>query len=268
MCATCVRTRFLTSTSQSSARLHLADFSHSYYADWLQRPEIQDALAHFTNYTAYSTAVSYAFYSIGDDPRTGDTIPQLKRLLAAGVGVALYSGSADYNVNWLGTLAIAEGMGVAGFDQAGFQTFESAAAGNNTAVVKQAGQFSFTRVFDAGHEVPFYQPITSLELFERVIFRKDIATGKLDADAAYLSVGPHDSTQQEDVGGVQYDVTPDTATYNTTTHRPNDGGAKVEQRALGRLLRHRDVAEPVPGSTRSSQRKQREPRLQRPFSMH
>ena len=169
---------------QSSARLHLAHFSHSYYADWLQRPEIQDALAHFTNYTAYSTAVSYAFYSIGDDPRTGDTIPQLKRLLAAGVGVALYSGSADYNVNWLGTLAIAEGMGVAGFDQAGFQTFESAAAGNGTAVVKQAGQFSFTRVFDAGHEVPFYQPITSLELFERVISRKDIATGKLDADAA------------------------------------------------------------------------------------
>ena len=46
--------------------------------------------------------------------------------------------------------------------------------------VRQAGKFSFVRVYDAGHEVPYYQPAMLQELFQRAIFGKDIATGKED----------------------------------------------------------------------------------------
>lgn len=250
--------------------------SHSYYEDYLQQPVVQDALAHFSNYSGFSQAVFSAFDSTGDISRTGDAVPQLQRLLAAGVNVALYSGSADYNVNWIGTLAIAEGMGVAGFDKAGFQAFESGTGSNTTAVVKQAGSFSFTRVFDAGHEVPFYQPITALELFERSLARKDLATGRLDAHASYLSSGPLESTQKEDVSTVQYEVTPDTATYNTTTHKPDvdgagGGGSFTTQPFTepGRLLRRRDRIELArrnkAASSQRPQRPQRPQRLQRPF---
>ena len=43
--------------------------------------------------------------------------------------------------------------------------------------VRQAGKFSFVRVYNAGHEVPYYQPALSQEVWHRAIFGKDIATG-------------------------------------------------------------------------------------------
>lgn len=43
--------------------------------------------------------------------------------------------------------------------------------------VRQAGKFSFVRVFNSGHEVTYYQPAISQEVWHRAIFGKDIATG-------------------------------------------------------------------------------------------
>ena len=41
------------------------------------------------------------------------------------------------------------------------------------------GNFSFTRIYESGHEVPYYQPIAALQLFNRTIFGWDIATGQI-----------------------------------------------------------------------------------------
>ena len=43
--------------------------------------------------------------------------------------------------------------------------------------VRQAGNFSFVRVYNSGHMVPLYQPALSQEVWNRAIFGKDIATG-------------------------------------------------------------------------------------------
>lgn len=45
--------------------------------------------------------------------------------------------------------------------------------------VRQYGNFSFSRVFEAGHSVAAYQPETVFRIFERAIFGKDIATGEV-----------------------------------------------------------------------------------------
>lgn len=50
-------------------------------------------------------------------------------------------------------------------------------------LTRQHGNLSFTRVFQAGHMVPSYQPEASLRLFERALFNKDIATGTVDLTA-------------------------------------------------------------------------------------
>lgn len=42
---------------------------------------------------------------------------------------------------------------------------------------RQYGNFSFTRVYDSGHEVPYYQPKASLELFRRVLGNLVISDG-------------------------------------------------------------------------------------------
>jgi carboxypeptidase C (cathepsin A) len=39
--------------------------------------------------------------------------------------------------------------------------------------VRQHGNLSFSRVYQAGHEVPAYQPETAYEIFMRVLVNKD-----------------------------------------------------------------------------------------------
>jgi len=71
-------------------------------------------------------------------------------------------------------------------------------------------------------------------MFERAINRKDIATGKQHichdglegllfcaGAPMYKTVGPAKSTFREGNGTFVFVELPDTATYNTTTHRPN-----------------------------------------------
>lgn len=63
--------------------------------------------------------------------------------------------------------------------------------------VRQHGNFSFTRVFQAGHLVPAYQPETAYVLFDRIIHGKSLATGSDIVTSGvniYSSTGPTNST--------------------------------------------------------------------------
>jgi hypothetical protein len=63
--------------------------------------------------------------------------------------------------------------------------------------VRQHGNFSFSRVYQAGHQVPAYEPEISYEIFKRAMFNKDIATGKVGTAGkdVYSSKGPASSFQ-------------------------------------------------------------------------
>lgn len=63
--------------------------------------------------------------------------------------------------------------------------------------VRQYGNFSFTRVYEAGHEVPYYQPEASLALFNRTINLVDIATGKKKITANLRTNGTATATHRE-----------------------------------------------------------------------
>jgi hypothetical protein len=60
--------------------------------------------------------------------------------------------------------------------------------------VRQFGNLSFTRVFQAGHEVPAYQPETAFKIFQRALFNLDIATGTISTaeNLTYSTEGPPD----------------------------------------------------------------------------
>lgn len=104
--------------------------------------------------------------------------------------------------------------------------------------VKQAGLFSFLRIYESGHEVPFYQPLASLEIFERALKQVDIATGKEEVTDGYRTVGVPESTYREGNATVQFEVTPSNATYNTALNAPDPeptwAAGEVEKRALGK----------------------------------
>jgi hypothetical protein len=51
--------------------------------------------------------------------------------------------------------------------------------------VRQYGNFSFLRIYESGHEVPYYQPLASLEFFRRVLANKAITDGVSDVTGTY-----------------------------------------------------------------------------------
>jgi len=72
-------------------------------------------------------------------------------LLDAGVRVALYYGDADYICNWFGGQAISLAVNYthsAKFAAAGYQPFT--VNGTEYGEVRQYGNFSFLRVYEAG----------------------------------------------------------------------------------------------------------------------
>lgn len=112
--------------------------------------------------------------------------------------------------------------------------------------MKQAGKFSFVRIYEAGHEVPFYQPLVSLEMLERAIKGLDIATGKVEAGANYVTDGPPRSTYREGNLTVQYEVVPVNATYNTTTNMPNLPPENSTILARKKAKKRRNPVRPAP----------------------
>lgn len=195
-------------------------FPYEFYIDYLNTPKVQAAIGAYVNYTESNTAVGNAFGSTGDDGRIMNTIEDLKKLVDQGVTVVMYTGDADYNCNWLGGQKVASEVNAPGYEHAGYvniTTPDDVVHGQ----VRQAGHFAFVRIYESGHEVPFYQPVVALNMFERGIKGLDIATGKVKVNKKYKTVGPAESTYREGNSTIQWKVLPPDATYNTTTNQPN-----------------------------------------------
>lgn len=157
------------------------------------------------NFTASADAVVNNFFSSTGDPGIV-TKRNLESVLDAGVGVAMIYGDFDYRCNCksltsrfyrctLGT-DHQSGMGAqnvslsASYSDA--QSFRGAGYAPITTnssyqggLVRQFKNFSFSRVFEAGHAAAAYQPETVFRIFERAISGKDVATGEADAGQAW-----------------------------------------------------------------------------------
>ncbi|XXG97922.1 hypothetical protein Hte_004238 [Hypoxylon texense] len=156
-------------------------FPAPFYNTYLNQPHVQSALGVPLNFTQSSSAVSSAFRGIGDYPRPG-WVEDIAFLLENNIKVHMMYGDRDYACNWIGGEAVSLAINYTGTDK-----FHSAGytdiVVNDTYVggqVRQYGNFSFSRVYEAGHEVPAYQPETAYAMFHRALFNKDIATGTVD----------------------------------------------------------------------------------------
>lgn len=116
--------------------------------------------------------------------------------------------------------------------------------------VKQSANYAFARVFHSGHEVPFYQPLLSLEMLTRVLSGKDVATGAsaVAKGSNYTTVGTAETTYREGNATVQFQVVSKSATYNTTTGAPNP----VDSDGTAAAVVARSVYAPLTKITRSN----------------
>ncbi|KAI0133877.1 carboxypeptidase S1 [Xylariales sp. AK1849] len=197
-------------------------FPYSFYVDYLNTPEVQAAIGAFQNFSESSETVSSAFGNTGDDDRESGTIEAVRQLLEAGVQVTMYYGDADFNCNWLGGQAVAKVIDAPGYEAAGFVNITTS-DGIVHGQVRQSNLFSFVRIYESGHEVPFYQPLAALEIFERALAQRDIATGTTATacGGSYKTLGTTTSDYREGNSTIQFEILPANATYNTALNGPD-----------------------------------------------
>ncbi|ORY13097.1 Alpha/Beta hydrolase protein [Clohesyomyces aquaticus] len=167
------------------------------YLEYLNDPKVQQAIGAGINYTENSNAVASAFYDTGDTIR-GTQIGSLASLLTLGVRVAFIFGDADIVCNWMGgeavSLAVADALSTynTAFPAAGYADIivnDKYVGGQ----VRQYGNLSFSRVYDAGHTVPSYQGETAFQIFSRVVQNgRDIGTAKI-VNTTFATSGPVNS---------------------------------------------------------------------------
>ncbi|KAJ5986855.1 Peptidase S10 serine carboxypeptidase [Penicillium sp. IBT 35674x] len=169
----------------------------SYYEQYLAKDSVMNALGVDLNYTGSNNEVYFAFQQTGDFVWP-NFIEDLEDILTRPVRVALIYGDADYICNWFGGQAISLATKYKHskeFQAAGYAPF--LVDGVEYGETREYGNFSFTRVYEAGHEVPFYQPIAALQLFNRTLNGWELPTGEKKLTSGFGSSGPASATHTQ-----------------------------------------------------------------------
>ncbi|KAH7635207.1 Alpha/Beta hydrolase protein [Sordaria sp. MPI-SDFR-AT-0083] len=180
-------------------------FPNYHYIEYLNSRRVQEAIGSVVNYTDVSPVIYQAFFQTGDRAR-GGLIAKLAGLLQRGVRVGLVYGDRDYICNWMGgeaaSLAIADAMKdldpkspyPTKFAAAGYSPIN--VNGREAGAVRQFGNLSFSRIYQAGHYVPAYQPETAFRVFERVISGTAVSNGAGVNLKEYATQGPKKSEKK------------------------------------------------------------------------
>ncbi|KAF7596880.1 hypothetical protein BBP40_011925 [Aspergillus hancockii] len=160
---------------------------------YLTQESVLKALGVPVNYTEASPVVSQKFEDSRDIVH-GGFLDSIAYLLDSGVKVHMMYGDRDFACNWVGgekaSLAVPYSRAKE-FADAGYSPLVT--PDGTTGMTRQLGNYSFTRVYQAGHEVPAYQPVAAYEIFMRATLNRDIPTGLLDVTEEFKTTGPKDT---------------------------------------------------------------------------
>lgn len=141
-----------------------------YISNFLNRQEVMEALgAEVSSYDSCNFDINRNFLF------QGDWMQPFHRLvpgLLDEIPVLIYAGDADYICNWLGNQAWTEALewkGKKAFNGADLKDLTLATAGDAKPYgrVKSSGNFTFMRIYQAGHMVPYDQPEPSIDFVNR-----------------------------------------------------------------------------------------------------
>ncbi|KAK4164293.1 serine carboxypeptidase [Cladorrhinum sp. PSN259] len=170
-------------------------FPPPYLNGYLTQESVLSALGVPVNYTGIHMPTNQVFMNTLD-PIRGNFMESIAYLLDHGVKVAMMYGDRDVVVNWIGGEKVSLTIPYSKqkeFAKAGYAEMFVSDGKSHSGMTRQHGNFSFTRVFQAGHEVPAYQPEASYEIFMRATFGRDVATGLVKVTDGYATEGPRDT---------------------------------------------------------------------------
>lgn len=126
------------------------------FIPWLTSSEVVSAIGAELPFTPGNKDIVQNFQDKGDWMRS--TKPQLEAIIDAGVRVVLYAGDADFLCNYMGLEALTDNLQTRFSTEYAKQEWTNFTVGSVTAgIYKNAGTFSYARLFGAGHLVPAYE---------------------------------------------------------------------------------------------------------------
>jgi len=148
-------------------------FPPEFYLNLLKNTTVKAKIGATSTYSECPDAPFELFTKTGDDARSW--LPQLSTLVNSGLKVLLWAGDADINCNWIGGHNVALAMDWSGKAQLAATPFTNMTInGSAVAAIQNVNNFSFARVFQAGHEVPAFQPQAALEIFKQIIAKEPL----------------------------------------------------------------------------------------------
>jgi len=134
-----------------------------------------------SNWQETSDAVYDNFANTGD--WMTNSRPHLETVINAGVRTIIYDGDADYILNFNGVEAMVNNLQTQFTSTYAQQSFTNwTVAGQLTGMYKNAGTFSYVRIFGAGHEVPAYRHgnlaygQAALEMFTQIMSNNSLSS--------------------------------------------------------------------------------------------
>jgi cathepsin A (carboxypeptidase C) len=138
----------------------------AWIADYLNQAEVMEAVgAEVTSYDSCNTDINRNFLMQGDWSKP---FHLLVPGLIEKIPVLIYAGDADYICNWVGNKMWTEALVWPGKeDYNAAEMTDLTVEDKQYGEVKSSGNFTFMRIYQAGHMVPFNQPEGSLDFFNR-----------------------------------------------------------------------------------------------------
>jgi len=139
-------------------------------SSFLNKKDVIDALgAEVTSYESCNMDINRNFLFAGDWMKP---FHRLVPGILKEIPVLIYAGDADFICNWLGNHAWTEALdwpGKKAFNKQPLEKFTMTDSGKHVGEIKSSGNFTFLRIFQAGHMTPMDQPESSLEFLNRWI---------------------------------------------------------------------------------------------------
>ncbi|KAF2398799.1 putative carboxypeptidase S1 [Trichodelitschia bisporula] len=147
-------------------------FPPEMYIKYLQKSDIQQRIGAKKKYDECPNAPLRNFADFTD---SRSFLGALSNIVKANVTTLIWAGDADWICNWMGNLATANEVkfpGQAKFKAAQLRPYK--VRGVTKGEYKSVDNFSFLRIYQAGHEAAYYQPEASLQLFVQTMKRQAV----------------------------------------------------------------------------------------------
>ncbi|KAK2043111.1 serine carboxypeptidase [Colletotrichum somersetense] len=148
------------------------DFPSDAYAQYLQRPEVRKAIGVTSPYDECADAPFDRFASTGDGQRS--FLSKLQDVAKTDVQVLIWAGDSDWICNYVGNYNVVKKIGGEEFEKAEMKDFNL--GGKKRGEYKTVKNLSWLRVYEAGHEIPAYQPEVAFEVFRQTMSKKPISS--------------------------------------------------------------------------------------------